>query len=57
MFIPVSEGTLVAYLNHTATDQIVGFGGSARRAIGEHLMITELSGLFEKLRKAAAKPR
>jgi len=57
VFIPVSEGTLVAYLNHTATDQIVGFGGSARRAIGEHLMITELSGLFEKLRKAAAKPR
>ncbi|MEE2679214.1 MAG: hypothetical protein VX546_11600 [Myxococcota bacterium] len=54
LFMPVKEGTLVAYLNHTSTDQVLGFGGSAKRAIGERLMMRQLSGLFEKLRKAAA---
>lgn len=55
LFIPVREGTLAAYTNHTGTDQVMGFGGSARRAIGERMMMQELSGLFEKLRNAAAK--
>lgn len=54
LFMPVKEGTLVAYLNNTSTDQVLGFGGSAKRAIGERLMMRQLSGLFEKLRKAAA---
>ena len=55
LFIPVREGTLAAYTNHTGTDQVLGFGGGAKRAIGERLMMQELSGLFEKLRNAAAK--
>ncbi|HJO22801.1 MAG: hypothetical protein QF890_09875 [Myxococcota bacterium] len=53
LFLPVREGTLVAYLNFTSTDQVLGFGGSAKRAIGERLMMSQLSDLFQRLRKAA----
>jgi len=57
LFLPVREGTLVVYLNHTSTNQVLGFGGSAKRAIGEHLMVNQLEALFEKLRDAAAKSK
>jgi hypothetical protein len=53
-FIPVKEGTLVVYSNHTSSDQVTGFGGSAKRSIGEKLMASQLQSLFEKLQSASA---
>jgi hypothetical protein len=55
-FLPVSEGTLVVYVNRTSTDQVTGMGGSAKQSIGRKVMASQLEGLFEKARAAAAKP-
>ncbi|MEW5739919.1 MAG: hypothetical protein AB1938_13385 [Myxococcota bacterium] len=51
--LPAEGGTVVVYANHTSTDQVTGFGGGARRAIGTKLMAGEVQGLFEKLQKRA----
>jgi len=50
LFLPVKEGTLVLYENRTSTDQVGGFGGSAKRRIGSKLMAKSLEELFEKVR-------
>jgi len=55
-FIPVQEGTLVVYANHTSTDQVAGFGGGAKRSLGEKVMGAQLKALYEKVRGAAEKP-
>ena len=49
-FLPVAEGTLVIYLNHTSTDQVAGFGGGAKRTIGRTLMASQLKRIFETVR-------
>jgi hypothetical protein len=54
-FIPVSEGTLVAYTNRTSTDKVEGFGGSTKRSIGSKLMARQLSSLYERVQKDAEK--
>ena len=54
-FLPVTGGTLVVYLNRTSTDQITGFGGSSKRAIGRRVMASQLKSVFEKLRAKVAK--
>lgn len=54
-FFPVPQGTLVVYGNHTFTDQVSGFGGSAKQSIGRRVMGSKLKELFEKARAAAAK--
>ena len=54
-FLPVKEGTLVAYVNRTSTDQVTGFGGSSKRAIGSRVMASQLESLFAKTRVAADK--
>jgi hypothetical protein len=41
-FLPVSEGTLVWYVNRTSTDQVTGFGGGAKRSMGAKLMGSQL---------------
>lgn len=48
--LPVTEGTLFVYTNHTTTDQIGGIGASAKRRIGEELMARRLQAIFEVLR-------
>lgn len=56
-FIPVEEGTLVIYTNHTSTDQVTGIGGGAKRSIGRKVLASELQKLFEKVNAAVkAKP-
>jgi len=55
-FVPVQEGTLVVYSNHTSTDQVAGFGSSAKRSLGEKVMGAQLKELYEKVRSAAEKP-
>jgi len=52
--IPVEGGTVVVYGNRTSTDQVTGFGGSARRSIGGRLLVSQLEGLFQKARSAPA---
>jgi hypothetical protein len=49
--LPVAEGTAVFYIGRTSTDQVTGFGGGAKRAIGSKLMGSEIEALFEKLRQ------
>jgi hypothetical protein len=55
-FFPEPQGTLVVYTNHTFTDQVGGFGSSAKQSIGRRMMGSTLKELFEKQRAAAAKP-
>ena len=50
--LPAQGGTIVIYMNHTSTDQVSGFGGSAKRSIGSKLMSSELQGIFTKVQKA-----
>ena len=44
----------MACINRTSTDAVTGFGGGAKRAIGAKVLASQLEGLFEKLRNAAA---
>lgn len=52
-FLPVNEGTVVMYTNHTFTDQVAGFGGSMKRSIGRNMMESQLKKLFDKARSLA----
>jgi hypothetical protein len=52
---PVQEGALVLYSNRTTTDQLGGFGASAKQAIGRKVMGGQLSALFEELRTRVGK--
>ena len=53
--LPVEKGTLVVYLNRTSTDQVAGFGGSTKRALGSKIMTSQLEGLFHKVKAEAEK--
>lgn len=48
--LPVENGTVVVYLNRTTTDQLGGFGASAKQAIGRGMMAKQISEIFEKAR-------
>jgi hypothetical protein len=48
--LPVENGTVVVYLNRTTTDQLGGFGASAKQAIGRAMMAKQISEIFEKAR-------
>lgn len=50
-FLPVKEGTLVAYTNHTFTDQVAGFGGAAKRGIGRRMLARTLQDIFTRARE------
>lgn len=49
-FLPLQNGTIVFYTNRTSTDQVDGFGGAAKRAIGDHMMASDLAQTFQRLR-------
>jgi hypothetical protein len=51
-FVPVKEGTAVFYVNRTSTDQVMGFGGGAKRSIGSKLLGSSLKALFMKASRA-----
>ena len=53
-FVPVQQGTLVVYTNHTFTDQVAGFGGSVKRGVGRRMMASKLEQLFGTARKRVA---
>ena len=48
--LPVENGTVVTYLNRTTTDQLGGFGASAKQSIGRSMMSKQISEIFEKSR-------
>ena len=48
--LPVESGTVVVYLNRTTTDQLGGFGASAKQSIGRSMMAKQISEIFEKAR-------
>jgi hypothetical protein len=48
--LPVDNGTVIVYLNRTTTDQLGGFGASAKQAIGRNMMAKQISDIFEKAR-------
>ncbi len=48
--LPAENGTVVVYLNRTTTDQLGGFGASAKQAIGRNMMAKQISEIFEKAR-------
>ena len=49
--IPYGEEWMVFSINHTFTDQVQGFGSSARRAIGRDLVATELGKQLAETRR------
>lgn len=49
-FLPLQSGTIVFYTNRTSTDQVDGFGTTVKRAIGDHMMASDLSQTFQRLR-------
>jgi hypothetical protein len=49
-FLTAGDGTLVIYTSHTSTDQVLGFGASAKRTLGRRVMAAELERLFETTR-------
>lgn len=49
-FLPEKNGTVVVYGNHTSTDQVEGFGGSAKRSIGSKLLASQIEGMFQRAR-------
>lgn len=53
-FLPVEGGTVVAYTNHTFTDQVAGWGGSAKRSIGRNMMTSKLKAMFDRERQQLA---
>lgn len=53
-FVPVQQGTLVVYTNHTFTDQVAGFGGSVKRGVGRRMMASKLEQLFGTARQRVA---
>lgn len=50
--VAVEGGTMVVYVNRTTTDQLGGFGASAKQAIGSSMMASQISAIFEKNRAA-----
>jgi hypothetical protein len=48
--LPVADGTVVVYVASTTTDQLGGFGASAKQAIGRGIMAKQIRAIFEKYR-------
>lgn len=48
-----SGSTTIVYVTRTSTDQVAGFGGSAKKAVGARIMAGRVSDNFEKARAAA----
>jgi len=52
---PVQEGALIIYANRTFTDQVGGFGASAKQTIGRKIMGGEIANLYEQMRARSKK--
>ena len=54
--LPVADGTVVVYVVRTTTDQLGGFGASAKQAIGRGMMAKQIKAIFEKYRAGFKEP-
>lgn len=52
--MPSEDGTAVFYATRTSTDQVAGFGGSAKRTIGNKIMGGRMAENFERARVVVA---
>mmetsp|Transcript_15894 Transcript_15894/g.33135 ORF Transcript_15894/g.33135 Transcript_15894/m.33135 type:complete len:127 (-) Transcript_15894:106-486(-) len=52
--LPVEYGAVVLYATRTSTDQVSGFGGSAKRTIGNKIMGGRMAENFERARHIVA---
>jgi len=53
--LPTTNGTVVSYLSRVSTDQVAGFGSSAKHPVSRALMEPYLKDLLEALRAKAEK--
>lgn len=49
--LPVDDGAVVLYATRTSTDQVSGFGGTAKRGIGNKIMGGRMAENFERARQ------
>lgn len=49
-FLPAQGSTVVVYAGRTSTDQVEGFGGSARRSLGSRVLESQLESMFARAR-------
>jgi hypothetical protein len=49
-FLPAQGNTVVVYGGRTSTDQVEGFGGSARRSLGSRVLESQLESMFQRAR-------
>jgi|EP00970_Alexandrium_tamarense_P011093 hypothetical protein len=49
--LPVDDGAVVFYATRTSTDQVSGFGGAAKRTIGNRIMGGRMAANFERARQ------
>lgn len=55
--LPVEDGSIWLYTNRTSTDAVDGFGGSARRSIGDGMLEGELKSVIRSvIHSASEKP-
>jgi hypothetical protein len=54
--LPTKDGMVATYLSRVSTDQVTGFGSSAKRAVARTLMGSYLKDMLETLRAKAEKP-
>lgn len=52
--LPVDDGAVVLYATRTSTDQVSGFGGTAKRGIGNKIMGGRMAENFERARTVLA---
>ncbi len=52
---PVEGGSVVLYVNRTSTDQVGGFGGSTKRALGARVMASQIAQNLDRLRELEPK--
>ena len=47
--LPGPKGTIVFYTSRVSTDQVTGFGGSAKRSIGSRMLASQLEALYRSI--------
>jgi len=56
MALPTQDGMVVTYLGRVSTDQVTGFGSSAKRPVARALMGSHIKDMLKALRAKAEKP-
>lgn len=52
--LPIDDGAVVLYATRTSSDQVSGFGGAAKRGIGNKIMGGRMAENFERARQVLA---